>query len=207
MADNNTAEAVRKERAAVKALLLNAENGLPGLSFPCKDEERLYFFFEEQRIMDTISELAGLLANVATFLGIPIAICLLRRENRIRREEKEIDAYIQLNSIYIDHLKTCLEYPQLAASSACAGDTEDERRQGIVLLITISMLECAYFLYRDQATEFRMRQWNGWNEYMRLMCQDKEVQRRWPAVILGFDTEFVAHMKLLYMEENDHGVK
>ena len=81
----------------------------------------------------SLSEWTSVLANVATFLGIPIAIALFLNERRREREEgdrarkeRELTKFLTLNSLYIEYLRICIEDPQLPCVEM-SSDVDDEQ--------------------------------------------------------------------------------
>jgi hypothetical protein len=120
------------------------------------------------------NEIAQLLANVATFLGIPIAVIAYLRDRRKDKAEREVETFTTLNDVYVDYLKLCFDHPQGSWYSHGEMDerrlSPDEIRDYVLFEIMICSCESAYYLYRDQSTAFKRRQWEGWNKYIRDWC-------------------------------------
>jgi hypothetical protein len=149
--------------------------------------------------VDDYSNLASLLANTATFLGIPLGLYVLWRDRVKDRRDRELAIYSQVYVAYGDYLKLCLERPQLTTVETTRSSTgsRDARSQQLFLCMVVNMLEAAYFLYRDADSEFRRSQWTGWNDYMRMWAQNKELLADWDEIVIGFDSDFVEHLTKL----------
>ena len=149
---------------------------------------------------------ASLLASVATFLGIPIALFAFHLDQRRTRQERELSAFLTLNSLYMEHLRICLEHPEVEPVETILGIgsrsrlDERQRREVVVLLMVVSMMETAYFLYRDQTSSFRRRQWSGWEGYIRMWCRHPGFRAHWPGIVEQFDTEFAEHIRRIYVQ-------
>lgn len=148
-----------------------------------------------------LSDWAQFLANVATFLGVPIAIYAYLRDRTRERNNRELSTYCTVNSSFVEYLRLCLDNPHLSAAgyeAVAKGQPHEERDQELLIHMAVCMLESAYFLYRDHDSDFRNAQWVGWNEHMKLWCQNSEFRKRWPEVIDQYDRDFVHHITRLY---------
>lgn len=141
---------------------------------------------------------ANLVSSVATSIGILIAMTVFLRDRIKHRRDRETTAYAAMSAQFKEYLRRCIEDPELATVDTAF---EDQRKQDLHISMVISMLESAYFMYREQNTEFRRRQWNGWIEYMRLWCVHPEFQKRWWYFMKQFDKDFMNQMTMLYEEE------
>ena len=74
--------------------------------------------------LETIRLVFEILANIATLLGVPIAIWLFANEKRRERLDREYGTYdaldekticscISSRSKWIDYIQLCLEYPDI----------------------------------------------------------------------------------------------
>jgi hypothetical protein len=149
-----------------------------------------------------LKEAAEILANIATFLGIPTAIFAFVHERRKDRAAREIEAYTTVNQSYVDYLRICLEHPRLSIHSHFAtwGQqlSDDEVRDAILFEILVSSCESAYFLYGSQENAFKRRQWDGWSQYLEEWCATEWFQTRWTNDISScYDADFGAHVDAL----------
>jgi len=142
---------------------------------------------------DQFGAWASIAANVATATGVVTAIALFIWDRAKERHAREMSAYSNLNTQYTDYLRRCIDDPNLVAVEV--QDNKDRKRD-LHICMVLCMLESAYFMYRDQSTVFRKRQWTGWNAYMKYWCTRTEIQESW-ALIDQFDTDFVDHMNRL----------
>jgi hypothetical protein len=59
----------------------------------------------------SLNEIIQICSNIATILGIPIAIILFINEKRKERRDREYGTYNALDEKYLDYLKLCMENP------------------------------------------------------------------------------------------------
>jgi hypothetical protein len=138
-------------------------------------------------------------AHVVTIGGFPAAIALFMYEKHKERREREYGTYNALDEKYIHFLELCLDKPDLDIL-----DLPHERpkkptpnrpkREQILYLILISILERAFLMYHDQSSEVKARQWEGWEAYMKDFCARKNFRNAWPDLGPQFDTKFVRFM-------------
>lgn len=157
--------------------------------------------------LQQLVDITTLLANVATFLGIPLAIVVLIRDRQQARAAGELETYRALQAEYADFLRLCLEHPELALydykpEPPNVLDHQQEKRRMIAFEIWVSMCESAYFLYhRRHRSEFRQRQWTGWDQYMRDWAERDDFRRAWREHLgYQFDSEFVSYLGGLVRE-------
>jgi hypothetical protein len=146
-----------------------------------------------------LTDTTNFLANAATAAGVPIAVIVFWRDRSRQRHDREMNAYLTLSQRYQDYLQRCLNDSDLATVFSY-DPTITDRRQEVHMNMVMTLLESAYFMYRNQSTPFREAQWAGWNDYMRTWCKHEEFRRRYPQLIEHFDGEFVQHMRRLYEE-------
>jgi hypothetical protein len=142
---------------------------------------------------DQFGAWAGIAANVATASGVVTAVTLFIWDRAKERHAREMSAYSNLNEQYMDYLRRCIEDPSLVAAEV---EDNQYRKRDLHICMVLCMLESAYFMYRDQSTAFREKQWTGWNAYMKYWCMRTELQDCWK-LIEQFDTDFVNHMNQL----------
>ena len=145
------------------------------------------------------------LSYLATIIGIPVAIVAFIAEKRKDRRARARDAYVEANARYIDYLTLCLEHPELDGFDLSEQDP-DVRKSGLdvkklaLFTILISILETGYVLYADQRENARLRQWQGWHDYMVMWARRADFRIVWPLLGPQFDTEFVQHMEKIMRE-------
>ena len=155
--------------------------------------------------IDQLSKILGLLANAATFGGIILAIILFFIERKRHRIEKELSTYSATTTDYLEYLRLCIDHPEVNVVEApqTKEDTDSTgRNQSLILDIVVNMLERAYFLYREHKSEFRRKQWEGWNKYIKDWCQHSAFRERWPDLVEQYDEDFVNHITKIYDTAN-----
>lgn len=157
--------------------------------------------------LDIAIDVSSLLANAATFLGIPLALLVFILDRHRARRDREQQTYQTLQSAYSEYLRLCLERPELQLHDynrdlSVELSAVDQRRKMVGLELLVSMFESAFFLYHlDQHSDFRRRQWSGWDAFMRDWASRKDFRRAWNEHLGDqFDSQFMAHMNRLVAE-------
>jgi hypothetical protein len=138
-----------------------------------------------------ISEAAS---NWATGIGLPLAIVVYWLQHRRDRVQRELETFSSVGTDYLQYLHTCLDHP-IASIYAHQGSrgpprSKDEIREALLFEILLCNLEIAFFRYRDQSTDLKRRQWNGWERYVRDWCETRWFQEHWVGFDDSYDTEF-----------------
>lgn len=151
--------------------------------------------------LQDILNVTAVLSNVATFLGIPVAIFVLVRDRRLSRRAAELDTYQVLQAEYSHFLRLCLEHPDLGLydykpQSVSTFSPEQYTLRMIGFEIWVSMCESAFFLYhRDHHSQFYRRQWTGWEEYIRDWAERDDFRQCWREHLgYQFDSAFVNYV-------------
>lgn len=131
-----------------------------------------------------LPEILGMLANLAAFLGFPIAIYVFISEKNKERREREYGTYTALDDKYLDYERLCMQYPELdlydvALENAPALSPEQKIRQYAMFDILVSLLERAFLMYEDQSDRIKKLQLVGWVEYMHDYAQRRIFQELW----------------------------
>jgi hypothetical protein len=139
----------------------------------------------------TISEMAS---NFATAIGLPVAIVVYWLQHQRDRIQREMETFSSVGSDYVQYLQTCLDHP-IASIYSHGGDwgppqSKDAARESVLFEILICNLEAAFFLYKDQSTDLKRRQWSGWERYVRDWCRTQWFQDHWMGFDDSYDTEF-----------------
>ena len=161
--------------------------------------------------METAINITSVLANVATFLGIPLAIVIFMRDRSLGRRSAELETYKELQVKYIAFLQLCFDNPDLGLYYyEVEGDSQltpdQETRRLIAYEIWVSMCECAYYLFaQGHRSAFRKRQWTGWESYIRDWARNSDFRDAWRTHLSKqFDTEFTAYMNTVMLEVHPH---
>lgn len=158
-----------------------------------------------------ISEVStATLSNIATAIGMPVAILVFWRSVKKEREDREYGTYDDLDKCYREFLLICID--RLALGVYGADPSFDERgmtafqqqQREILLLNLISILERAYIMHIKRSAPMR-RQWCGWNSYIDDYCWAPSFARAWrDGLGIDFERGFVkfidAKMKLIWPE-------
>ncbi|MCI0454161.1 MAG: hypothetical protein L0Y68_04100 [Candidatus Dadabacteria bacterium] len=154
-------------------------------------------------------KISEILSNLATFLGIVIAAVVYFRDRKNRKRDQEIATYSDLNDKYIDYLKLCLQYSDIGLYSPThsGGHLTAEEKRSIFYEIIVCILERTFFLYHDKSTQFKKRQWEGWESYIESWLRREEFRKEWAEYKNQFDQDFckyidglIENLKLLHPE-------
>jgi hypothetical protein len=155
----------------------------------------------EVKLME-IADAFKLLANAATILGVPIAIVVYLNEKRKERREREYGTFNALDDKYLDYLNLCITNPRLDLyylpfDGKTTLSREERIQQYAMFEILISLMERAFLMYRDQSTEIKKSQWEGWDQYMTHWASRPIFQTLWLRLGDQFAEEFMEHMNQL----------
>lgn len=157
--------------------------------------------------IDLIVAITNILSNLATFLGIPLVIIVYIRDRQQARQTREQDTYRLLQEEYSSFLKLCLDYPELQLHDYQPQmnielSPEQKKRQIIAFEILTSMFESAYYFYNlGHSTEFKKRQWTGWEQFIIYWCGRKDFREAWKEHLGDqFDKEFISYVNKLVDE-------
>ncbi len=149
--------------------------------------------------MDTIHQCLEIATFVFTLFGVPIAIYIYVKEQKLQREEREYGTYDALDDKYIEIQRLCLEYPYLDIFDTPLERqkdlTEEEQKQEeAILLIRISIFERAFLMYRRTSSTKRKAQWEGWETDMKEWLKRKNYKDVWNKNSKYYDKNFVDYL-------------
>ncbi len=165
------------------------------------------FILTEVPLLEKLSQIATIIGAFSFFLAIIIFFV----ETRRRRYERELSTYDNLAKEYRDFLKLCFENYELQVYNYTfyeevkieIGKAEKVRKY-ILFEILVSLLESAYFQYKNHTNSFRKAQWEGWVQYMKDWCSRKDFQIAWKEHLSSeFDSDFLGFMNDLISESLD----
>jgi hypothetical protein len=153
------------------------------------------------------TEIWGVLSNVVTVIGLPLAIAVFLFEQRKERENEEEEVYQQLSDSYQDFLKVALDNADLRLLS---GDTapplsdEQKERQLIMYIMLVALFERAYLLlFDDSMSPKQARRWNSWEDFILEWCRKPHFRSRLPQLLHGEDPGFVRYLEQLIAARPD----
>lgn len=149
--------------------------------------------------MDTLHEYLEIATYIITILGVPAAIYIYLKEQRLQREEREYGTYDALDDKYIELQQLCLEYPSLDIFDTPLAEqqqlSEGQRKQEeAILLIRISIFERAFLMYQRASSEGRKGQWEGWDVDMKEWLERKNYRAVWDNHNQYYDKSFVEYL-------------
>lgn len=147
------------------------------------------------------AKILHVLADLSTALGLPALIWSFYRENKRQRKEREVGTYDRLDERYTQFLELCSKYPELDVVdpplnklTLHLSDTPERKREKILYLILISIIERAVKMYRETSSEIRDNEYQGWLDYINEYSKSPNFRHMWIVEKLGeqFETGFVA---------------
>lgn len=148
--------------------------------------------------MDLIALYLETATFIITIVGVPAAIYVYLREQRLQREEREYGTYDALDDKYIELQQLCLEYPKLDVfdtpfESSGILTPEEKKQEEAILLIRVSIFERAYLMYQREAAKAKKNQWEGWEIEIKEWLQRDNFRAVWELHKHYYDKTFVAH--------------
>ncbi|MGB7394822.1 MAG: hypothetical protein WA913_10545 [Pricia sp.] len=149
-------------------------------------------------VLENLSYFATIVGALSFFLAITIFLIEAKR----RRQEHELATYDTLAKEYREFLKLCLENIDLQlflhnsyTEKNLNLSAEQKIRKYILFEILTSLLESAFFQYRNHNNRFKKAQWTGWVQYTRDWCERKDFQKAWEEHLSSeFDSDFLNFM-------------
>lgn len=145
--------------------------------------------------MDALHQYFEFATFIVTLLGVPTAIFIYTKEQRLQREEKEYGTYDALDDKYIDLQQLCLDYSELdifdTPFEAPIELTEPQQKQEeAILLIRISIFERAFLMYRRSPSKSKQDQWKGWDVEIKEWLERDNFRKVWDEHGSYFDKAF-----------------
>jgi hypothetical protein len=145
-----------------------------------------------------------LIQKITVAVGIPIGIYTYWTTKNKESHEAELATYEKMDDRYWSYQRLCMEYPQLDVSDATAEDSglakalkprdkltaEERLRERQIMYLVLATCERAFLLYADKSSEFKKRQWDGWEASIRRVAAKPSFREAWAAGGFGFDTSF-----------------
>ncbi|MGE3171562.1 MAG: hypothetical protein AB7O97_02980 [Planctomycetota bacterium] len=159
---------------------------------------------------ETFTAWIALIANLATALGIPIALLSLgaaRREHRRNRDkdasDREFGTYDELDHKYVEFVFRCTQHPHLDLfSEPLPADRRispaDLRIERAYFAALISLFERAVVMFEHRAHgSLRDDQRAGWVRCMESYCTRPSFVAEWRAIGAQFDESFQREMNAI----------
>lgn len=155
--------------------------------------------------LKTIGDVLDIVTSVITIIGVPVGIIGYFRNKQKERKEHEYLVYDALDDKYTGFLNLCLQHPELKVYEGEApGDVklngEQKTKRLIMYEILISILERAYMMFKDQDTEVRKTQWEGWEKYISDWMRNTSFRESWTKLSGQYETNFTSYMNTVYAE-------
>lgn len=138
------------------------------------------------------------IATIAAGFSVPLALAAFVLDQKKQKAERELQAYLHSSREYRDYLRLCIENNDLHTYDYMADRskefTPDKRRRRMAVLdVLVSTMETAYFLYQDESTELKRKQWEGWEQYIADWCSRPDFRQAWKEYLgYQYDKNFLA---------------
>jgi len=159
----------------------------------------------------TLADKISIVSDLILALGLlPTAIGIWWQQKKTN-EDRENGTYDSLDTRYTKFLELCCKYPELEVYDPLRDnwselDGQQQKKQLILYQILVSLLERAYILYHEKhifRSDIRIRQWTGWETYMKDYATRPNFRYVWieKKIGEGMDTGFFDHMQNLIIAE------
>ncbi len=142
----------------------------------------------------SLPDLFQMLSDIATVIGIPLAILVfLHQEHKERIAEQE-EIYDKLMDHYDDIIARIFEHPDIDQHEHPLDNPELRRQQKILYEMLVTLFERAFILlYGEKEIAYR-RMWNSWEDYILEWLRRPNFRAALPALMVGEDKKFVSYM-------------
>lgn len=150
--------------------------------------------------METIFQYFEFATFIVTLLGVPAAIFIYAKEQRLQREEREYGTFDALDEKYIELQQLCIEHPELdifdTPYTAPRELTEQQQKQEeAIILIRISIFERAFLMYQITPAKAKSDQWEGWDGEIREWLERKNFRKVWDVHAPYYDKTFFQYFE------------
>jgi hypothetical protein len=154
-------------------------------------------------------------AAVSAVIGMIVALVQLRdhinsvdENNRRVQIDAAEKAYREVDGLYIEFLKLCLQNSHLdcysVADSSHAFDAEDQIKQKILYTMLTDVFEVAFIEYKASGLDFvpaiqtiREQQWKGWETYMRKFMSRRSYLTVYDDIKDEYDPRLISFMNTM----------
>lgn len=148
--------------------------------------------------MDILSQYFEFATFIVTLLGVPAAIFIYSKEQRLQRDEREYGTYDALDEKYIELQQLCIEYPELDIFDTPYKTprklTEaQEKQEEAIMLIRISIFERSFLMYQRTPTKAKSDQWQGWEDEINEWLERKNFRAVWDIHAPYYDKTFFSY--------------
>ena len=145
--------------------------------------------------MENLLQYFELATFIVTLMGVPAAIFIYTKEQRLQREEREYGTYDALDEKYIELQQLCIEYPELDIFDTPYAEprklTEEQQKQEeAIILIRISIFERAFLMYQRTPSKAKNEQWDGWDSEIKEWLERKNFREVWNMHAPYYDKTF-----------------
>jgi hypothetical protein len=145
--------------------------------------------------LDWYKDAAQILYYLALSVTGPLALFSYLRAKKKEEQEREYRNYDELDNKFLEYQKLALshdldliEVPD--ASVALAGDRLRLRQELVTASCGFALFQRAYLMFHGQSSEFKARQWQGWDRLLTAFLARPGVRHAWQICKLHFDTAF-----------------
>jgi hypothetical protein len=151
-----------------------------------------------------MSEYAQIAADVATALGIPIAVVAFLVDRRRERKKRDRETYRALADEYSRYLTLLLQNPNASTPETDwikSNSASPDLQQQLLIQVAINMIQTAHHLYVQCSDRLQKTQWPGWREYLEDWCKVPAFVEMWEADLVDqYDAEFQKEVRKVYDE-------
>src|SRR5262245_34445858 len=143
--------------------------------------------------LETFLKLLEGVVSVVTIAGLAFAYYTFTQERARSRQQRRDQVFDELDQRYVEFMRLCVDHPDLDVMELPLPEPREPtptqlRREYALLAILISLFESAEVMYRDQDSDVRKAQFEGWRTLMKSYANRPGFRRVWGSIGTQFDT-------------------
>jgi hypothetical protein len=145
--------------------------------------------------IELVKNIAQIVYYVALSVSGPLALIGFLRAKKIERQEHEYKTYDELDNKFLAYQQLALEHdldlmdvPD--ASLFFEGDRLRKKQALVAATVGLSLFQRAYLMFHQQSSQFKQRQWAGWERLLATFLVRDSVKDAWQIGKTHFDTGF-----------------
>jgi hypothetical protein len=149
--------------------------------------------------LETLLKVLEVVVSAVTIVGLPLAIFKFWQDRARAHQQRRDQVFDELDQRYVQFMRLCVDHPDLDIMDLPLPEPHEPtptqlRKEYALLAILISLLESAEVMYRDQDSDVRKAQLEGWRTLMKSYANRPGFRRVWGSIGPQFDSGFQERM-------------
>jgi hypothetical protein len=145
--------------------------------------------------LDAVFKLLEGFTSVVAIGGLALAFYTFTQERARSRQQRRDQVFDELDQRYVEFMRLCVDHPDVDVLELPMPEPHEPtptqlRKEYALLAILISLFESAEVMYRDQDSDVRKAQYEGWKTLMKSYAHRPAFRRVWNSIGPQFDTGF-----------------